>query len=620
MCGITGFYTHKNQNFVSKEELNKMTTCLVHRGPDAEGSYFTQNIGLGHQRLSILDLSNDANQPMESHSMRYVCVYNGEVYNFKSIAKDLGIELKTSSDTEVIVEAFAEWGVTFINKLNGQFSISIYDKQEQQLYIFRDRVGIKPLYYYWDGENFAFSSELKSLLEIKYIRDRREINNSAINKFLHLGYIPEPDSIFHNIRKFPSGQTGIVSKEGLRMESYWNIEGQIRRNLITDKLEAKIKLHNLIKSSVEMRLVSDVPFGTFLSGGIDSSLVTAVASRIYKGKLKTFSIGFADPKHDETKYARKVAKHLGTNHQEYFVTEKDAKDIIVDILDFYDEPYADSSAIPTMMLSKLARESVTMVLSGDGGDELFHGYGAYKWAKRLTQFPNNTFRGVMGLMLSLYPSNRTRRASYLYKYKNKETIKSHIFSQEQYFFSENELDNLLNKDFLYNTNIELDQNYNNFVRKLTPEEAQAIFDIRYYLKDDLLVKVDRASMRYSLETRVPLLDNRIVELALNIDPKLKIQGNVNKYLLKEVLYEYLPETYFNRPKWGFSIPLKKWLYKDLSFLISEYLDETVINKFNVVKYTEVKNIVRKFKQGHDYLYNRIWLLIILHKFLLKNNL
>jgi len=222
----------------------------------------------------------------------------------------------------------------------------------------------------------------------------------------------------------------------------------------------------------------------------------------------------------------------------------------------------------------------------------------------------------LGLALSLYPSNRTRRASYLYKYKNKATIKSHIFSQEQYLFCERELDKLLSKEQIYDSNLE--QDYDNFVRKLTPEEAQAVFDLKYYLKDDLLVKIDRASMRYALETRVPLLDNRIVEFALNVEPKLKIAGGTQKYLLKQVLYDYIPERYFDRPKWGFSIPLKKWLASDLSFLISDYLNESVINEFGVVDFKEVQKIVRKFRQGHDYLYNRIWLLIILHKFLLKN--
>jgi asparagine synthase (glutamine-hydrolysing) len=616
MCGITGFYTRNNPDFVSREELDQMTACLVHRGPDAKGSFYTELVGLGHQRLSILDLSNDANQPMESHSMRYICVYNGEVYNFREIAKDLNIELKTSCDTEVIVEAFAEWGVTFINKLNGMFSICIYDKQEQTLYLFRDRIGIKPMFYYWDGNNFAFSSELKSLLNISYIRERRQLNNSAINEFLHLGYIPEPDTIYSNIRKFPNGQTGIVSENGFRMESYWDIEGTIRRNVITDISEAKERLNTLITSSVSMRLVSDVPFGTFLSGGIDSSLVTAVAARQHNQKLNTFSIGFADSKHDESKYAAKVAEYLGTNHHEYIVTENDARDIIVDMLDFYDEPYADSSAIPTMMLSKLAKQTVSMVLSGDGGDELFHGYGAYRWAKRLNNFPANKFRALMGAILSASPSNRDKRASYLFKYKDKANMKSHIFSQEQYLFSEKELDKLLNPDLIFDNSLE--QDYSNFVRKLTPEEAQAVFDIRYYLKDDLLVKVDRASMRYALETRVPLLDHRIVELALNIDPKLKISGKTQKFLLKEVLYDYVPKEYFDRPKWGFSIPLKKWLYTDLSFLIKDYLNEGVINEFHIVEFKEVQKLVRKFKSGHDYLYNRLWLLIVLHKFLIKN--
>lgn len=616
MCGITGFYSKNNPDFVSREELDKMTSCLVHRGPDSEGSYFTDLVGLGHQRLSILDLSNDANQPMESHSMRYICVYNGEIYNYMELAKDLNIELKTSCDTEVLVEAFAEWGVTFINKLNGMFSICIYDKQEQMLYLFRDRMGIKPMFYYWDGENFAFSSELKSLLQIKYIRERRQINNSAINEFLHLGYIPEPNTIFSNIRKFPNGQMGIVSENGFRTETYWDIEGTIRRNVITDPHEAKERLNDLIVSSVKMRLISDVPFGTFLSGGVDSSLVTAVAAKVSDKKINTFSIGFADSKYDESKYAAQVASYLGTNHHEYIVTEADARDIILDMLDFYDEPFADSSAIPTMMLSKLAKANVSMVLSGDGGDELFHGYGSYKWAKRLTQFPANRMRGLMGALLSVVPSNRYKRASYLYKYKDKANIKSHIFSQEQYLFSEKELDKMLNPDLIFENSLE--QDYSNFVRKLTPEEAQAVFDLHYYLKDDLLVKVDRASMRYALETRVPLLDHRIVELALNIDPKLKIVGNTQKFLLKEVLYDYIPKEYFDRPKWGFSIPLKRWLYTDLAFLINEYLNEGVISEFNVVEFKEVHKLVRKFKSGHDYLYNRIWLLIILHKFLIKN--
>lgn len=616
MCGITGFYTKDNPNFVSKDELELMTSCLAHRGPNARGVFYTDSIGLGHQRLSILDLSDDANQPMESHRMRYICVYNGEVYNFKEIAKDLNIELKTNTDTEVIIEAFAEWGITFINKLIGMFAIAIYDKQEKILYVFRDRMGIKPLYYYWDGKNFAFGSEIKALLQVKQIREERQLNNFAIYEFLHLGYIPEPNTIYTNIRKFPSGQIGIVSQNGFRLESYWDIEGYIRRNVITDFHEAKERVHSLIKSSVSMTLLSDVPFGTFLSGGIDSSLVTAIAAKTHSQKIDTFSLGFNEPKFDESKYAKQIADYLGTNHHQYIVSVDDVKSIILDMLDFFDEPFADSSAIPVMLISKFATQKVGVVLSGDGGDELFHGYGAYTWAKRLDKFPYKNFRNVFATILELSPSNRSKRASYLFKYKNKDTLKSHIFSQEQYFFSEKELRKILNPDLIFDNSLE--QDYSNFVRKLTPEEAQAIFDLKYYLKDDLLVKIDRASMRYGLEVRVPLLDHRIVELALNLDPKLKNSKNIPKFLLKEILYDYLPREFFDRPKSGFAMPLKTWLNTDLAFLIKDYLNESVINEFNIIEFSEVQKLITEFKLGKDYLYNRLWLLIILHKFLIKN--
>lgn len=614
MCGITGFYSIKHNEFASKDELKAMTDCIGHRGPDAQGHYYNDYVGLGHRRLSILDLSTDANQPMESHSMRYICVFNGEIYNFMDIAAELNIELKTSCDTEVVVEAFAEWGITFINKLNGIFSICIYDKQERVMYLFRDRLGIKPLFYYWDGENFAFSSEIKSLLKIKKIRDNRQLNNIAISEFLNLGFIPEPDTIYSGIKKFPSGEVGIISEKGFRTETFWDVEGIIRRNTINDYEEAKQRIRETIESSVKMQLISDVPYGTFLSGGIDSSLVTAVAAKVCNGKLNTFSIGFADRVHDESEYAQKVAEYLGTEHHKYIVTEDDAKELIGDMLDFYDEPFADSSAIPTMMVSRLAKKDVSMVLSGDGGDELFHGYGAYIWAKRMHSL--EPIKQMIGDLLSVSPSDRYKRASYIFKYKNKEHLKSHIFSQEQYLFSELELAKLLNGNIFVDTGVE--QDYSNYVRKLTPEEAQAIFDIRYYLKDDLLVKVDRASMKYSLEVRVPLLDHRLVELALNINPKFKISNGVQKFILKDILYSYVPKEFFDRKKSGFSIPLERWLHTDLSYLVNDYLNEDIVRRYNLVNYSEVQKLVKKFRAGHGFLYNRIWALIVLHKFMVNN--
>ena len=615
MCGITGFYSIRHNQFATQEELKAMTDCIGHRGPDAQGHYYNDYVGLGHRRLSIIDLSTDANQPMESHSMRYTCVFNGEIYNYMEIASELNIELKTNCDTEVVVEAFAEWGITFVNKLNGIFAICIYDKQERKMYLFRDRLGIKPLFYYWDGENFAFSSEIKSLLKIRKIREGRQLNNIAISGFLNLGFIPEPDTIYSSIKKFPSGEVGIVSENGFRSETYWDVEGIIRRNVITDYEEAKTRIREILESAVKMQLMSDVPFGTFLSGGIDSSLVTAIASKVCPSKLNTFSIGFADRKHDESEYAQKIAEYLGTTHHKYTVTEDDAKELISDMLDFYDEPFADSSAVPTMMVSKLAKRDVTMVLSGDGGDELFHGYGAYIWAKRMNSLGKKPIKQLIGDILSISPSDRYKRASYIFKYKNKAHLKSHIFSQEQYLFSELELIKLLNGNYV---DAGVEQDYSNYVRKLTPEEAQAIFDIRYYLKDDLLVKVDRASMKYGLECRVPILDHRLVELALNISPKFKISNGVQKFILKDILYDYVPKEFFDRPKSGFSIPLERWLQTDLSYLISDYLNSDIIARYGIVNYAEVQKLIKKFNAGHGYLYNRLWALIVLHKFLVKN--
>lgn len=610
MCGIAGYYAR--DSFVSEEELHRMGASIKHRGPDAEGFYCNSYAGLAHKRLSILDLSDNANQPMESHSRRYTCVYNGEVYNFMDIAKELNLSFRTNSDTEVILEAFEEWGVTFVNKLNGMFALAIYDKQEKVLYLYRDRLGIKPLYYYWDDEHFIFASEIKALLEVDQIKKNLKINNLAINEYLHLGYIPEPNTIYRNIMKFPSGNLGILDENGLRIEAYWMVESAIRRNLIDDGTNAKNRLTELIDDAVKSRLISDVPFGSLLSGGIDSSIVTAFAQKHTKNKLDTFSIGFKENAYNEAKYAKKVAKYLGTNHHEHFVSQNEARDMVPDILEYYDEPYADSSAIPTMLLSQFAKKDVSVVLTGDGGDELFHGYGAYTWAKRLS---NPILRGLRqpikhGLSKM---SNRYQRASHLFDFSDKDKLKSHIFSQEQYFFTRAEIDNILITNISEEINLQEDHSY--FVRDLLPGENQAVFDLRYYLKDDLLVKLDRASMRYSLEARVPLLDHRIVEFALNLDPKLKVQKQTKKYLLKEILYQHIPENLFDRPKAGFALPLKKWLREDHNFLIKHYLSKSVIEKHNVIRYAPVKEMIDKYMAGTDYLYNRLWLLIVLHQFL-----
>ncbi|MDB4655558.1 asparagine synthase (glutamine-hydrolyzing) [Flavobacteriales bacterium] len=606
MCGLAGIY---NPRGVKRESLKKMTDSIAHRGPDSEGFFIHENFGLAHRRLSIIDLSDAANQPMQSSCGRYQMVFNGEIYNHTEIAKKLSAKMKTTSDTEVILQAFVELGPAMVKQLNGMFTIAIVDTQESQLFIFRDRLGIKPLYVYQKDGMVAFASELKGIVALKN-EVELSINHSAIPYFLHLGYIPEPLSIYIEVEKFPSGCWAVYNGQELSTERYWSASEQIKTEVLSNELEAKEELKTLLQKSVSRRLMSDVPFGTFLSGGIDSSLVTALAQNATSEKLKTFSIGFEDGKHNESAFAQQVAQHLDTEHHEFILTEKDALNLVEDILPQYDEPYADSSAIPTMLVSKMARQHVTMTLSGDGGDELFHGYGAYSWATRMSNPLVKTFSWPISKLLS-FGSDRYKRIGKLIDHGGTHNLESHIFSQEQYMFSADEISRLL-----VNSNPEdfsAIKPKENFRRELTPAESQAIYDIDFYLKDDLLTKVDRASMRYSLEARVPLLDHEVVEFALNLDPNLKTKNGIQKYLLKEMLYDFVPREIFNRPKWGFSIPLNKWLKSDLNYLIEDNLNKSTVVEIGVVRWAEVENLLSRFQQGENHLYNRIWLLVLLHK-------
>jgi asparagine synthase (glutamine-hydrolysing) len=609
MCGIAGFYQPGHE--FGEDELKAMTDSLAHRGPDAEGFYLDDCAGLGHRRLSIIDLREVANQPMFSADGRYVIVFNGEVYNFREIAEDLGVDLRTSGDTEVIVESFAKWGPECVHRFNGMFALAIYDTREKTLYLYRDRMGVKPIYYYWDGKLFAFASELKALLKLGAMRGRVTVNREAVSLYLHLGYIPQPHSIYNHIYKFPSGAYASLSGDKLKIQPYWKLEEKVKSTTLDDFVEAKAQLKALVESSVRYRMISDVPFGTFLSGGTDSSLVTAVAQACSPHPVKTFSIGFTEAKYNESAYAAAVAKHLGTEHHEYVVSHRDALALTDSILDSYDEPYADSSAIPTMLVSKLARERVTVTLSGDGGDELFFGYGMYIWVRRLSTFLLRANRRAIAAVLSRMNS-RYKRAAHLFRFGAGDDLRSHVFSQEQYFFRAAEVAQVLVPDFQAGAMKFLRPE---LARELSVEEAQALFDLRYYLQDDLLVKVDRATMKYSLETRVPLLDYRIVEFALNLAPELKLRGGTMKYLLKELLYDYVPRELFDRPKWGFAVPLAVWMTKELRPLVEEYLSEESTRKVGVVRPEVVEDLKRRFFEGENYLYNRLWLLLILHKWL-----
>jgi asparagine synthase (glutamine-hydrolysing) len=621
MCGIAGILSTTTLN---KPAVSGMVNGILHRGPDANGIFVdkTGMVALAHTRLSIIDLSTGANQPFYSADQRYVVVFNGEIYNFLQIREELsscyGVSFKTHSDTEVIAEGFAVWREKVVDKLEGMFAIAILDQREHKVYLFRDRAGKKPLFYFQSDEIFAFASEIKSLLQHPVIRSQVMVNRNVIATFLHLGYIPEPATIYANIFKFPAAHYAVVdSNLNTSPKPYWTLQENIHPGEIKSPEDAKKQLALLLDKAVQERLIADVPLGAFLSGGTDSSLVSAVASRHTSAPLKTFSIGFKESKFDESKYARDVAKHLGTNHTEYILTEREAIDILEIYLRHYDEPFADTSAIPTMLVSKLARKEVKVILTGDGGDELFQGYGSYTWANRLANPLMKIAQRPLKLALQLSGKSRLERIAELLEPVKIGSIRSHIFSQEQYFFSQEEIRDQLLKDkstfkaFEY-TDSSLHKG------KLTAGEEQALFDFQYYLKDDLLVKVDRASMYYALECRCPLLDHRIVEFAFSLHPSLKVRNGKAKWLLKELLRNYIPDALIDRPKWGFSVPLANWLKRDLRYLIDSYLSNETIESIGLFKPDYIRKLVTDFLAGKDYLYNRVWVLIVLHKWLKEN--
>ncbi|MEP7106625.1 MAG: asparagine synthase (glutamine-hydrolyzing) [Ferruginibacter sp.] len=623
MCGIAGYVSHNNT--ITEQQLKQASRLMEHRGPDAAGFYFSEDrtVGLAHRRLSILDLSASANQPMYSEDGRYCIVFNGEVYNFKELKKQLadkGASLKTKADTEVILELFAEQGPSCFARMNGMFAFAIFDIKERVLTLCRDHVGIKPLFIYRDDSTFIFASELKVIKSV--IGSGLTINKEAIPYFLHFGFIPQPFTIYNNTTKFPSAHyvqlpvgKDLFDHGTFEYIPFWKLENVIDPVPITDEPFAKKQLNELLFDSIQKQMISDVPIGTFLSGGVDSSLVTAIAANISgSGKIKTFSIAIDDGKFNESKYASKVANHLQTDHHEFKVKEKEVIELVDKLIPAFDEPFGDSSAFPTMMVSRLASEYVTVALSGDGGDELFHGYGMYQWAKRLSTPYWQLIKGPLYTVSRLFDS-KYQRIGNMFGYTDKKNRISHIFSQEQYYFREQELVNLLvNNKFDFSEINRLPVT----ARNLGETERQAFWDFNHYLKDDLLVKIDRASMQYSLEDRVPLLDYRLVEFAFNLGEKLKTKNGSMKYLLKQVLFDYVPREIFERPKQGFSIPLGKWLKTDLRYLLDHYTSEEVINKYCVLNFSIVNDIKQRYIQGTAYLFNRLWLIIVLHWWLEDN--
>ena len=607
MCGISGIFSNDPD---LRQRIGAMNDALLHRGPDAGAVWAEGPVALGHRRLSIIDVSEAAHQPMVSACGRYVIAFNGEVYNFRQLAEKLRADFpetygrsgfRTQSDTEVVLELFAAYGPGSVKLLNGMFAYAVYDRQEAKLFLFRDRVGIKPLFYSQQKTNLCFASELRSLMKTLSLKT---LNTSGLPLYMHLGYFPEPHTVINEAKKFPAAHYGVWNGVELSLTKYWT-PAEFTGN--TEKIsfsEATTRFKSLLEEAVADSLISDVPLGVFLSGGIDSSLVASVAASKATGKIKTFTVSSPDALHNESVYARKIAQHLDSEHYEMAADEKAMLDLAQPLLEQMDEPLADSSFFPVYIISKFARQHVTVALGGDGGDELFQGYGSYVWAKRLSNFWVQMGSPMARLQL------RSKRHYQFFHSALKKHFKSNIFSIEQNLFPSWELDAL--KMSIPELFPEPDSAYLN----LSPAASQAFFDLTHYLKDDLLVKVDRASMLTSLEVRPPLLDHRLIEASLQLPMEFKTKKGNTKLLLKEILAQYVPRELFERPKKGFSVPMQRWLKTDLSFLPEKYLEQPGLRLFDAVPKCFVQNVVKKYKSGKaDWFYNRVWSLTVLSHYL-----
>jgi asparagine synthase (glutamine-hydrolysing) len=605
MCGICGIYSF-NGPLSNPLSLKKMADIIRHRGPDDEGFFYnsralqarvienfrvspqkvkmiqgTGNIGLGHRRLSIIDLSG-GHQPLSNENQSVWITFNGEIYNFQELKNTLlglGHNFNTKSDTEVIVHAYESWGDLCVKKLRGMFAFAIWDEKEKRLFLARDPLGIKPLYYYFDSQVFIFASEIKAILQYPCVK--REIDLEALHDYLKLLYVPAPKSIFKGIRKLLPGHTLTIDDRGIQDKEYWDIEFVEAQDRNEESIQSDII--ELLRESIGLQMISEVPLGAFLSGGIDSSAVVALMTNINRqGAVKTASIGFSEKKFNELDYARLLAQKYNTDHYEMIV-KADAVSVLDKLSWYYDEPFADSSAIPTYYVSQIAREKVTVVLSGDGGDENFAGYARRYYYDRLENqlrrlFPAPFRKYGIGTLAALYP-----KADWLPQFLRAKTLLTNLsLSPAEGFFNtmsyckQGLMDQLLKpsvKEALkgYDSTALFRKYYDKADTKDPLSKIQYI-DIKMYLVDDILTKVDRASMAHSLEVRVPLLDHIFMEKVATIPSKLKLRHKTGKYIFKKALEPYLPPEILYRGKMGFSIPLSQWLRNELK----SQFEETVL--------------------------------------------
>ena len=623
MCGLTGFLGAPRSGDELRSIVRTMSDAIVHRGPDDSGDFVDEahGLALGFRRLAIVDLSAAGHQPMISASGRYVIVFNGEVYNYESIRRELlaeGVapEFRGHSDTEVMLAAIEAWGLErAVKRFIGMFAFALWDTRERLLHLVRDRMGVKPMYYGFSRGTFFFGSELKSLR--RHPDFTAEVDRDAVAAYLRFLYVPAPLSIYRGICKQKPGTIVTLSRatSELHTTTYWSAaevaERGTHERFRGDEREAEEELDSLLRDAVAMRMVADVPLGVFLSGGIDSSLVTALMQAQAAQPVKTFTIGFAEGEYDEARYAAAIARHLGTAHTELYVTPSEAMDVIPKLPEMYDEPFADSSQIPTYLVSVMARKYVTVSLSGEGGDEVFGGYRRYFEGQRVLRAFGRvpaSLRRAIGKGIAAVPPRKWDRLL--------------AWRQPQSGTQMTKLARVLRAPSLDDFYWDVVTYWQNVVsgaagftpppvHVANPVERMMLLDQLTYLPDDILAKVDRASMAASLEAREPLLDHRVIELAWSLPPEMKVRGGTGKKILRDVLDRYVPRELIDRPKMGFKVPIDSWLTGPLRPWAEELLDETRMREQGLLDVAAVRTVWGDFVNGRTRQQDHVWAVLML---------
>ena len=602
--------------------LKSMCDTIVYRGPDDEGQVVMGPAGLGMRRLSIIDLST-GHQPISNEDQTKWIVFNGEIYNFHGLRRELealGHKFQTHTDTETILHGYEAWGSAICKRLNGMFAFAIWDNSEQTLFLGRDRIGIKPMYYYEDSEKWLFGSEIKTIL--RHPNVRKEIDPAALNNYLTFEYIPSPRSIFKQVRKLPPGHHLTIRNGEKRIEPYWTLTPS---ETITSEGEAIERLRELVRDAVRLRLISDVPLGAFLSGGIDSTTIVSQMAGLMDQPVKTFSIGFKESSYNELKYARAVAKKYHTDHHEEMI-ESNVLEWTEQLIRHFDEPLGDFSIFPTYLVSKMARKYVTVCLSGDGGDELFAGYDTYKAHRFDRQYyhwlPKFAKRNMLEpLADSLSPTEHKKGLVNSYKrfIEGARMHKSLYHTRWMTFLSDMDRAALFHPSVLEGIGStdshDFIREYSQIAEGLDDITRMGYIDLKTYLADNILVKVDRMSMAPSLEARVPLLDYRVVEFAFSLAPNLKMNKYGTKYLLKKAFWNEFPEEVQNRDKQGFSIPIKNWIRGELKPMMLDLLDENRIRNEGLFNAPVINRWIQEHLDGRANHSHKLWALMVFEQWM-----